>query len=447
MNSLINRLVHESKYYLAASLGEYYISTFNVPDLYLVQNVAIAYFHISNKLRGLQLLNMIQDSKYCSESLLKQTVLNKTFYLEEVYTDSSYITMILPLITFTMTSCRRLSLFLKSVAGFIANCHDARLIYRWIVVDDNSSQQDRTVMKETFPFIDYVEKTWQDRGHAKSMQMLVRAVKSPFMVHIEDDCLLVDPRCYLKDMLEILRHDDAIGQVVFNHNYKENPADNIVGGTLHQTTHGTYYYKHEYCQTLEERDLFVAKNGNALSVNYYPHFSLQPSMIRTSIFEKLNFIDEICFEYKFAHRYTEQGYKTAFLPGYHFKHIGRLLKNANTLQCNAYDLVQTNQFYKKIVYKLVRTKEDIEAYPDYEGYIITTRQQADDLLQMIDRVMTILGNRQPHHIYFYSSDEDLLISETEPKDKDVVIEYMHNTNKVCVKQENTFYVFTNILTL
>ncbi len=42
-------------------------------------------------------------------------------------------------ITFTMTTCKRLDLFVPTMNSFLRCCTDRHLISRWIIVDDNSS--------------------------------------------------------------------------------------------------------------------------------------------------------------------------------------------------------------------------------------------------------------------------------------------------------------------
>lgn len=81
-------------------------------------------------------------------------------------------------------------------------------------------------------------------------------------------------------------------------------------------------------------------------------FSLAPSMINTKIFQKCKFKNVLKFEYVFALDYTNAGYKTAFLPGFHFKHVGRLTSELNDpSKFNAYDLNNIEQFTFQTRYK------------------------------------------------------------------------------------------------
>jgi GR25 family glycosyltransferase involved in LPS biosynthesis len=245
------------------------------------------------------------------------------------------------------------------------NFVDTNLIHRWICIDDNSSTKDRDEMKADWPFFEFVWKTEKQKGHPKSMQILTSMVKTPYLLHVEDDRVLLDKRHYVNEMIDILESDVELGQVVFNKNYKETANENICGGLEKYTPRRTLYYEHEHCRTAEEIANFNKRHTkNDMNCNYYPHFSLAPSMIKTEIFKTLKFEDELCFEYKFAQRYVDKGFKTAFLPGYHFKHIGRLTNDKQSLSCNAYDLLNTSQFF------------DI---PKYKSFVINLKTRADRL--------------------------------------------------------------------
>ena len=72
-------------------------------------------------------------------------------------------------VTLTITSCRRLHLFEKTVNSFLSCCGDLEAIGRWICIDDGSSEEDRRRMEELYPFFEFVFKEPSEKGHAKSM--------------------------------------------------------------------------------------------------------------------------------------------------------------------------------------------------------------------------------------------------------------------------------------
>jgi hypothetical protein len=140
-------------------------------------------------------------------------------------------------ITMTITTCKRLDLFKKTMDSFINCCMDIILIDEFICIDDNSSESDRNTMKELYPFFTFILKDESQRGHVYSMNMLVNVVKSDYMIHLEDDWLFTYKYDYITKSLEILNqkiiipintiphnqniHTKKIAQVLFNKNYIE----------------------------------------------------------------------------------------------------------------------------------------------------------------------------------------------------------------------------------
>lgn len=351
------------KYYAGFFLGKEFLK-FNSSN-FLREEYSICCYHIKKYDEGLKTLNIIEESRHGDTSLMDRTIFNKKFFLQTIEQqlfenqkdlDQQPLSEIkcssIPLVTFSITSCRRLDLFVKTMDCFLTNCLDKHLISQWICIDDNSSEEDRESMKQKYPFFDFIFKNINDKGHPESLQIITSIVKTPYLIHVEDDRALVDKKNYISDMIDILDNDECIGQVCFNHNYMETINDEIKGGVLKMTSNKVFYYEHEYCSTEEEKNNFFEKHGYCANCNYYPHFSLSPSMIKTKIFKNLSFQKERYFEYLFGMRYVEQGFKTAFLPGYHIKHTGRLTSEINAVnKLNAYDLLETEQFQEKTKYK------------------------------------------------------------------------------------------------
>lgn len=390
-------------FHLATVLGKELLDVY--PDSNIIrEEMALSYYwmtgdDIENKYKGNRLLNEIVQSRYSDDDLFNRIELNKTFFMQAIdkheddrcyyYKPSTVPLHKLPLVTFSTTTCRRLDLFIKTMTGFLENCLDRHLIHRWICVDDNSSEEDRRVMKELFPFFEFVWKTPEEKGHPESMQIITSMVNTPYLIHIEDDRMLLDKRHYLKDMIDIFNQDKHIGQVVFNHNYMETIDDNIKGGDLKKTNNNVYYYEHEYCPTNEDKLRFYKKHGGCMSCNYYPHYTLSPSMIRTAVFNKVAFNKEKSFEFNFGMRYVASGFKTVFLPGFHIKHIGRLTSEINDFnKYNAYDLIETEQFQEKTRYKSFLI--NLDSRPDR---MVAITKQRQNLPPDMERVSACNGTK------------------------------------------------------
>lgn len=254
-----------------------------------------------------------------------------------------------PRIAVTMTSCKRLTLFRKTVNSFLNACEDIDLIDKWIVVDDNSSEHDREIMKTEFPFIDFYWKTPEQKGHVYSMNLLMELTNGiPYILHLEDDFLFYHKARYISHMIRVLCDNEKIGQVLFNKNYAEIPDDISIPGGIPMTTmtHPEFpYIIHEYTPTREECKKFVEKYGNAPSNSYWPHYSLRPGLMKSQVWKTLGAYkeDAFHFEREYANRYTAVNFITAFLPVVVCQHIGKLTTDKhNTV--NAYTLNNVKQF-------------------------------------------------------------------------------------------------------
>lgn len=255
-----------------------------------------------------------------------------------------------PLITLTITTCKRFDLFEKTINSLI-NCVDIENIDYWFCVDDNSSEEDREKMKRLYPFFTFYLKTIEEKGHPQSMNIIRNNVHTPYIFHLEDDWKFFVKRNYISDAIEVIESNKRIGQCLFNKNYSEIESDiDIKGGIFNTTNSGIRYYIHEYCKNNEEVTEWHSKYGNYKSSFYWPHWSLRPSIQRTSILKELGEFNERIshFEMDYAHKYSFKGYISAFFEGIYCLHIGRLTSERDDkTKLNAYQLNNEIQFYGK----------------------------------------------------------------------------------------------------
>lgn len=247
-----------------------------------------------------------------------------------------------PRVTLTITSCRRRDLFEKTVCSFLNACTDLDLIDRWLCVDDGSSPEDRREMQRLFPFFEYVWKGPEERGHARSMNIIRGAVRTPFLVHLEDDWHFFERRDYVGPAIRILEREPELGQVLFNRNYAEVLADrDIPGGQLRVSPAGDRYVVHEHHDPGSELYRRLAEVHRRPSNVYWPHYSLRPSLLRATVFERVGPFDEQAshFELDYARRYVHARLSSAFFDGVNCLHIGRLTSERDdTAKPNAYGL-------------------------------------------------------------------------------------------------------------
>lgn len=254
------------------------------------------------------------------------------------------------LVTYTVTTCKRFDLFQKTINSFINCCTDILQIDKWICVDDNSSAEDRKKMETLYPFFQFVWKTAEQKGHPESMNIIIDMVKSPFVLHMEDDWQFFEKKEYIKPALEILQEDKTLGQVCFNRNYAEVLKDReSPGGLLRWTkdNHIRYLIHEHYHPDSQEYKDFGTRHNNRPSSCYWPHYSLRPSVINTKVFKDVGRYNTNTthFEMEYSHRYFALNYKTAFYDAISCLHIGRLTSERDDkTKKNAYELNSESQF-------------------------------------------------------------------------------------------------------
>lgn len=355
------RSIKNGKFYfigiiLAKFLEKQFPNSVNIKDeyaifLYYIEEYEQSYFMYRKllKLRGLN--EQITDRVLFNQHFCIDTIKNN--YSDYNAKQVQYILELpkkpFPMVTFTITSCKRFDLFYKTINSFINCCKDIHIIDEWFCVDDNSSIEERERMKKLYPFINFYYKTLNEKGHPKSMNIIKNYVKTPYIFHMEDDWQFFDKQNYITQCLEVLSHNSSIGQCLINKNYSETPEDyNIKGGVFNTTFSGLRYYIHEYSETEEQNKKFKQKYGNCKRCNYWPHYSLRPSLLHTKIFNEIGDFNEKVshFEMEYSIRYKDKGYVSAFLEKIYSIHIGRLTSERNN-KPNAYDLNNEIQFHDK----------------------------------------------------------------------------------------------------
>jgi GR25 family glycosyltransferase involved in LPS biosynthesis len=256
-----------------------------------------------------------------------------------------------PLVTLTITTCKRLDLFKKTMNSFLWCCKDLSRISHFLCVDDNSSQSDVAEMKRLYPFMQFYIKSSNEKGHPQSMNIIRRLVTTPYIFHLEDDFLFFSKRNFISECLDVLGSDDKIGQCLINKNYAETASDiDIAGGHFHKTKAGLRYYIHEYTPDQASQTAFNVKYSCRRSCSYWPHYSFRPSLTKKSVWDRLGEFNEGVshFEMEYSYRYIKNNYVSAFLEDIYCLHTGRLTSQKDDKSIpNAYDLNNEAQFSGK----------------------------------------------------------------------------------------------------
>lgn len=258
----------------------------------------------------------------------------------------------------TFTTCKRFDLFQQTVNSIINMWRDVNQIDYWFCVDDNSSEEDRTKMKEIYPFIDYYMKTPDEKGHRPSMNIIwnkLEELKPKYWIHMEDDFLFHTPGDYIKRPIQMMNDARRLGhnvrQILYNRNYGETIKDyNIQGNKIIRDI--------QY-----DVALHVHKTGNFDYGNnhYWPHYSFRPSFIDVNAVLILGNYDSAnqFFEMDYANRWFSNGYLSGFYNQITNRHIGRLTseRHNNNLP-NAYELNNEGQFAAKEKEHIVISNSD-----------------------------------------------------------------------------------------
>jgi len=243
-----------------------------------------------------------------------------------------------PTIFLSFTTCKRWDLFRETVNSIFVHWTDISMVDYWYCVDDNSSEGDRKNMKENYPWITFYDKSPEEKGHRKSMNLIydkLREMKPRYWIHIEDDFLFHCKMPYVTKSIEALEKykDSGVMQVVFNRNYAETIEDYSIQGheSLPETTEFVLHHHHD-------QDILYR------NCHYWPHYSFRPSMVNVSaIFNLGNFDSENhFFEMDYAKRWAAAGYKTAFFNRITHRHIGKLTSEND--KPNAYAMNEEQQF-------------------------------------------------------------------------------------------------------
>jgi GR25 family glycosyltransferase involved in LPS biosynthesis len=361
---------HFSSYYENIKFLYYYaLCSFKVNNYKLAYDICIKSLNIKYlQTEDFELL--IKLKRFIIDKIKDTNVnydLNKVKDIQKIVRENNN----LPLITFSITTCKRIDLFKDTMNSFINCCEDIKLISKWICIDDNSSQKDREEMINLYPFLTFYFKNKNEKGHSKSMNILKELVTTPYLFHMEDDWKFFEKRNYITECLQVLSENKNFGQCLINKNYAEIPDTEILGGELKFTSNGLRYYIHEYAYDDVLKDKWNKKHGFGLHCNYWPHFSFRPSLLKTKIFKNIGDFNEKAshFEMEYSYRYFAKNYISTFLEDMYCIHIGRLTSERDDkTKINAYILNDEIQFENKKIIDL-----------NYETYVVNLDHRQDRL--------------------------------------------------------------------
>ena len=365
--NLLKSLRENQEFNLGIIVSEY-LNTEYPDNYFILENYASFCFQANQIQKAYDIYNQILSMRNLKENQATYIILKQQPCLEYItnryiYYNKDKVEQTLqrtkrdsPLITLTITTCKRIDLFEKTMNSVLNCFEDLDMIDYFFCIDDNSSEEDRKRMRQLYPFFTFYFKNQDEKGHIKSTNLIRKHIlnitKTPYILHLEDDWRFFCKRNYINDAFEVLNDNHTLGQCLFNKNYIEIEPDviNVKGGEYHMTKNGFRYYIHEYNDTEEKQIKWINKHGNnVLSSSYWPHFSLRPSLMRSNVLQDIGEfnLEAPHFEMEYAYRYIQLGYISAFFENIYCIHMGRLtsqIKDKNAV--NAYKLNNEKQFDK-----------------------------------------------------------------------------------------------------
>lgn len=256
-----------------------------------------------------------------------------------------------PIITVaTITTCKRIDYFIQTMESLLDSLDgdDIRRIDKWYVVDDNSSQEDRALMKRLYPFVTVIEKTPEQKGHRPSMNIIYDLLTKAhpdalYWLHLEDDWMFVDKRCYISQAISYLTHPILknlnVKQVLFNKGYGETIGDILPPVGNQVIPNDKHFLLH-----VQNQQVPIA------SSSYWAHYSFRPSLTLVSAIKELGNFDSpnSFFEGDYAKRFCERGFRSGYFSDITSLHIGKLsgTRGSSSSEQNAYQRNNVSQFTK-----------------------------------------------------------------------------------------------------
>lgn len=333
--AVLEKLLKDGKY----DLVEKKLDMPNELSTYSQYLLAAARFGLNKKDEALKMIDKILDQAKCTSELLdlitgiREKILTPRFkkyidYPAEIIKQISERDTSDASVTFTMTTCKRFDLFVQTMNSFIQCCTELDQIREWIIVDDNSNNEDRRKMKELYPFANFIFKNFKHKGHPISMEILRLTVKTRYIIHIEDDWNFVMPFPFISRAMDVLQTDEKYLAVCFNRNSAELLSEHRTETSDEKWSKNNYRY-HEHIPG-------VGKQG------HWPSFSLRPGLFRMSSLHQLGtFLLPGHFEHAYGLKADSLGLKYCYLPGIYAQTTGRL--TAETHKSNSYTLNKEDQ--------------------------------------------------------------------------------------------------------
>lgn len=163
----------------------------------------------------------------------------------------------------------------KILTSLIPSHHEIIVINEW----DENYQEYMRFMRQKFPNVKFIQKTGDDSGQARSLNILIRDhllhSRKKYWIHWEDTWLCSRP--LVPDLVRIMEKHPQICQLQVTDDWKNMSPRHIVD--LGEATILLPQRKYE-------KDIYQLMNVDDISLETWPLFSLRPSINRLSFFQR-----------------------------------------------------------------------------------------------------------------------------------------------------------------
>lgn len=242
------------------------------------------------------------------------------------------------MISLTITTCKRLYLFKKTIFSLQENLIDINLFDSIIHYDDSSSQEDRkemeNIINQIFPNSKYISRYFEptdfktNKRHAEIMNIWkedMEKLNVDFAFHTEDDWEYLE-KFSIIEAIDILKNNKKIALIAFSENF---PFGKLPPDIFYPKIIGNFWE----CIYIKEKklleNLYLKREetvGDYLYWEYYinwPYFTLRPSIHdvkKLSTLDNFKTEGDVSFELEFSTRFAEK-YVTYFYMRNICKHI------------------------------------------------------------------------------------------------------------------------------
>lgn len=210
-------------------------------------------------------------------------------------------------IEIVITSCRRLPLFLETMKSIYTMISDIDMVSRITCCDDSSSEDDRLIMRKTYPNVNYIYS--EDKGQDKSIIKLINILEAKYVLWWEDDFTIIKKLPLISRSLNIIYNHQNVTSVIMR------PCI----GEKYQDEYGIYNLK-QYDPLMSRKDIngFNWKTGKLA----WPGWCTNCNFQKVQPLKKLGYSVGKYHEFRFSLRYWEAGYRVAYLNEHIVLHTG-----------------------------------------------------------------------------------------------------------------------------